>query len=361
MSLAVQFNSFQGQALSVPMHKIPNIPLGKVANRSVVRVFFPRMYHRFNSNKIPAVDMDLIYNRCLLPTIRHLMPNQATHWPADYAIALETSRDIVGHLHLGTVDISPHLLVDFASQYLETLQALRPYFREAYFGHELRGWKAATVHNIEDQNQPNQEQDPAYERVQALGDLTRILHMPSIQPDQWLIDIGLEFGIPGRVVTWRSIGHAALIKHLIPTLRNAEQVAANRNIFFIDNQMHLKDIAGFRWSPGNRSNTISYIQAYTTEKTVAYQLHEGIFRPRKPMELLSGRTIVKLIDDLDAQSGILFGCTGDNPNHPDARPQEGCARLEIRVPLANANDILRSYPHELIDQTLIQIPARHWW
>ena len=347
------------------MHKIPNLPLGKVANRSVIRIFFPRMYHLFDSNKIPSSDIELIYNRCLLPVIRQLMPNQATHWPVNYNVALETSRDIVGRLHLGTVDVPAHLLADFARLYLDMLAPLRPYFRDAYFAHELRGWKAATVHNIVRQNPQQQnggpEDDLQYERIHALNDLTRVLHMPSIQLDQWLIDVGIKFGIPGKIVTWRSVGHSALVQYLFPNLDNVQRALDRSKTFYVDNQMHLKDIAGFRWTPKNNTDMISYAQAYTTEKSVSYQLHQGIFRIRKPSELLAQHTITRLIDDLDKQSAILFTCTGDDDDHPEASPQEGCARLEIRVPLANANRVLISFPQHLHNQTLIQIPARHWW
>lgn len=82
------------------------------------------------------------------------MPNQATHWPPSYHVALQTGRDHAGRLHLGSLDIPAYLLDDFARLYLHRVQELQPYFRKAYYGHELRGWQAATVHNLGDQEQP---------------------------------------------------------------------------------------------------------------------------------------------------------------------------------------------------------------
>ena len=341
------------------MHKIPNLPLGKVANRSIVRIFFPRMYHRFDSSKIPSPDIELIYNASLRPIIQELMPNQATHWPYSYQVAMETSRDTSGRLHLGSLDIPAHLLPDFASQFLRSVQELRPYFRDAYFGHELRGWKGATFHNLSNYNIP--PQNDLHERVSALDDLTRVLDMPAINPDQWLIDIGLEFGAPHHVVTWRSLGHSALLRHLCPNIRNLDRVLERSKTFYIDHQMHLKDFAGFRWTPGQNAPPIHYMQAYTTEKSVSYQLHEGLFRQRKPLELLSDRPCGRLLHDLEKQSKILFSCTGDNPNHHQTGPQEGCARLEVRVRLSDANDILTDFPRDLINRTMVQVSARYWW
>lgn len=349
------------------MHSIPNVALGKVANRSAIRVFFPRMYQRAESRKIPMTDLQAIYNQCLRPLILRLMPNQGSHWPQDYNSAVETSRDHAGRLHLSSLDIPAHLLNEFARSYLERVQTMRPYFRDAYFGHELRGWKGATVHNLEDADEEvredgQPEEDPIYEHVNALEDLTRVLDLGSINQDQWLIDIGLEFGSPGKVVTWQTRGHRALIRYLLPDIENVEEALRNNRHYFVDNQMHLKDLAGFRWSPHTHSDVIHYVQAYTTEKAVSYQLHKGIFSHRKPSELLSDRVCKKLQKDLEQQGDILYACTGDDERIGDrSRPQEGCARLEVRVSLARVHDVLTRFPSQLVNRTMVQIPANYWW
>ena len=345
----------------VPMHSIPNLALGKVANRSAIRVFFPRMYRAFDTRKIPSQDLEAIYDRCLHPIITRMMPLLATHWPPTYQVALEQSRDRAGQLHLGSLDIPAHLLPDFARSYLDAVQNLRPYFRDAYFGHELRGWKAATAHNIgPDSDEENVDANNAatYERVQALNDLLNVLDMPSINQEQWLVDIGVEFGAAGQIVTWRTSGHEALIRYLLPGLENAGRVMARSKRYYVDNQMHLKDIAGFRWTPGSHSDTVHYVQAYTTEKAISYQLHQGIFALRKPTELLNERPRRKLLDDLNRQSDIFHTCTGDNEQ---PRAQEGCARLEVRVPLSHIGQILTNFPRHLLNATMVQIPARYWW
>jgi hypothetical protein len=205
------------------------------------------------------------------------------------------------------------------------------------------------------------EADLVYERVNALDDLTRVLHMPSIQEHQWLVDVGLEFGRPGKVVTWRSTGHMAVVRHLLPDIPNLERTFHRSKAYYVDNQMHLKDVAGFRWTPNQNIESVTYVQAYTTEKCVSYQLHEGIFRPRKALELLSKQACAKLVDDLDEQSAILFTCTGEDEDEPDVKPQEGCARVEVRVPLSDVNNILTDFPLELINETMVQIPASQWW
>ena len=342
------------------MHSIPNVAFGKVANRSVVRVFFPRMYTVMESKKIPIADLESIYDHCLRPIIQRLMFNQATHWPPNYRTVMETSR--TGHLHFRSLDIPSHHLHDLSRDYLNSLENLGEKFRDAYFGHELRGWKAATVHNLVQEAEEVPELGAAHERVGALEDLTRVLHMEEINPEQWLIDVGLEFGVPGKVVTWRTLGHQALVRFLLPDLDNPGRALSRSKKYYVDHQMHLKDLAGFRWSPGTHSELIHYIQAYTTEKAISYQLHTGIFSQRKASELLSRRLCTKLISDLERQGEILHTCTGDSEVEPeDRRPHEGCARLEVRVCLAEVDHALVHFPQNLLNRTMVQIPAGNWW
>ena len=50
-------------------------------------------------------------------------------------------------------------------------------------------------------------------------------------------------------------------------------------------------------------------------------------------------------------------CSGSQ-NH---RSQEGCARLEIRVPLQVAQTALRDVPHDMLREWTLSVPANHWW
>ncbi|KAI6009140.1 hypothetical protein EDC04DRAFT_2610733 [Pisolithus marmoratus] len=263
----------------------------------------------FDSPQIPQLDLELIYNCCLCPIVQRLMPNQATHWPPSYNANLQTSCDHAGRFHFSSFDIPTYLLHEFAEMYLDSIQQLCPYFRDAYFGHELRGWKAATVHNLdEDVDGGNQHEDnAAYECVNALDDLTRVLHMPSINPDQWLIDVGLEFGNHGHVVTWQKNGHAVLIQHLLPDHDNPTTAMECSRQYYIDYHMHLKDIAGFRWTPGRHSDVIKYVQAYMTEKAVSYQLHD-VGRYFKWLHLGAIYAIINNFHDVSSKDHISDNC-----------------------------------------------------
>ncbi|KAI6140231.1 hypothetical protein BKA82DRAFT_151863, partial [Pisolithus tinctorius] len=335
----------------LPMHKIPNFSLGKVANRSVIRVFLPRMVGKYESRAIPSHDLELVYDKCLRPLVRRHMHNMASHWPASYSSALSLYRDRTGIIHEGSLDIPAHILPMFGEEYLTKLATLRPYFRDAYFVHEFRGWKGATVHDPLD----------AQDRDLALQKFTDVLLMERIDPDSWYIDVGLEFGQHDKVVTWRATGHEIVLAHCLPSLdQEVIDPIVTKSTFHIDHMMHLKDLTGFRYVPGRKGHDdeVHYIQAYTTEKTMSYQLHPGLFTPLDPTSLLTTDNLKTIIKKTEEMSKILFECTGGSEG---GRAQEGCARLEVRVGFSQALSALTTIPSRLLRYCLVPLPAKSWW
>ncbi|KIJ57725.1 hypothetical protein HYDPIDRAFT_103939, partial [Hydnomerulius pinastri MD-312] len=337
----------QGTAIRVSMSTVPNMAFGKVANRHAVRLFFPRMYRAGQPPLIPSATLEMIYNKCLHPVIMDIMPNQATHWPVNYAAAMTLYRNNAGHLQLGSLDVPSMLLHDLCNNLLTNLHNTHPTLRDAYFGHELRGWKGATAHDGFNED----------DRQEGLEAMTSVLDLNAINPHAWHLDVAIEYGIPSRVVTWRAQGHRALLQYLLPDT-DITKLMKSKN-FFEDNVMHMNDVAGFHCETKSfgRDAKISYIQAYTTEKSVSYQLHNGIYATRKPQDLLSKAGLQKMIKDLDTISTTIFACAG-NRQEPS---QEGCARLEVRIPLSEANNILHNLHEDIIRECVIQIPASHWW
>ncbi|KAI6095801.1 hypothetical protein EDD16DRAFT_1501293 [Pisolithus croceorrhizus] len=334
------------------MYKIPNFCFGKVANRSVIRVFLPHMVNKYESRAIPKDDLQLIYDRCLRPLVRMHLPNMASHWPASYTSAIALYRDGTGRIHEGSLDVPAHILDTFGQEYLTTLSALHPYFRDAYFVHEFRGWKASSIH------------DPLHQldRQLALDKFTDVLSMDKVDPSAWYIDVGLEFGHSDHVVTWRDTGHEALLAHCLPSVDEVDvDSIVDKTTFQVDRMMHLKDLTGFRYAPGTKGHAdkVHYIQAYTTEKTMSYQLHPGLFSPLDPNSLLTSGSLNDLLQKVEEMSKILFECTADGDEARYA--QEGCARLEVRVGLSKALTALTTIPNNICRYCLVPLPAKTWW
>lgn len=222
------------------MHTIPNIPFGKVTTRHVVRVFFPRMYGKYEGAAVPSSNLKSIYNRALRPIMLQLMPNHATHWPVKYEAAMALYRDDRGQIHPGSLDVPSHLLPQLAEEYLQRIANIHTSFHDAYFGHELCGWKAATAHDADNED----------DRNLGLEDLTHGLDLDQINDHQWKVDVALEFGVPGHIITWCADTHATIIQWILPNLQNVDRIKNSKH-FYHDKVTHLQDIAGFRWTPSS--------------------------------------------------------------------------------------------------------------
>ncbi|KAG2108859.1 hypothetical protein BD769DRAFT_1365755 [Suillus cothurnatus] len=345
----------QGAEIRVPMHKIPNVALGKVQQRHVVRVFFPRLYSHSASLLgvgMSQADLALIYDRCLRPTMAEVIPESTDQWPTSYATAYTQFRNRFGTLAFSSIDIPWYRLEDVARTLLTKLGDEKPAFKDAYFVHELRGTKNATVHNGGDE----------YERQLAFEDMFEHVDVGSLVAQDWQVDVALAIGVPGHVVTWRESCHQELLCHLMPNapMPRIDRLMKNKGNFHLDRALQVKEFAGFRANTANVAGRdgISYVQAYCTSKNVTYQLNPGVFRRRQAKELLQKETEEKIIRDLDVMSEIFFECAGEQEG---VAGRDGCARLEIRVTLDNVMDSLSALPEDLIGRSVVAIDRRLWW
>lgn len=337
------------------MHKIPNIPLGKVEQRHVVRIFFPRLYTAASENPswvgLSQEDFALIYDRCIRPIMTQYLPQTRDRWPTSYNSALIHARTLTGSIAFNTVDVTWHILEELAVPLLTKLGEERDEFKDAYYVHELRGKKNAAMHDGDD----------AIARRMALDDIFEHVDDSYLDPRQWHVDVALTIGLPGHVVTWRESSHREILGFLMPDAGpdRIDRLMKSKSAFHVDRHLQIKEFAGFRATTTavTRADGISYVQAYCTEKNLTYSLHPGVFRRRRAKELLEKKTQEKIISDLDIMSDVIFECTGDGV--VDGR--DGFARLEARVPLDKALNWLSTLPEDLIQRSVIAISRRVWW
>ena len=120
---------------------------------------------------------------------------------------------------------------------------------------------------------------------------------------------------------------------------------------------HLYQLAGFRYNPRSRgvNEGIVHINVYTTDKSVTYQLHEGIFKTRKCSDLYP-RPLEKLCSDLHKVADSFAVCSGS-----EGQIQDGTARFELRVQMSKIHETLLTFPDNLIHDSVISIPSDIWW
>jgi hypothetical protein len=334
----------------VPLNHIPNCGLGTVEHRHITRIFFPRLYNQtVQQPKLSKDHLTQLYDQCIRPAVMEVIPSQASHWPVNYDSAFQQAQDMRGRLHFGSIAVPAVHLVAFCDALCSRLDSIES-FKGAYFGHDLRGLKGGTAHTEDEDGRSSEE---AFETFFDNVDMSRV------DQDNWLVDVALEIHDPGRVVQWSNSAHSAMLKYILPTL-DSEQInrLQRRPTFHLDQVAQLEDFAGFRCEPGQWGiqNGVSYINVYTTDKCPTYQLHAGVWRRRTCQDLLPG-ALDKLLEDLVKMSTIYKSCSG----HQGDLPQEGCARLEIRVPLISARTALRSPPKEDLRRWTFSLPPNLWW
>ena len=331
----------------VPAHKVPNICIGRFGVRRQVRLFFPQLYRADQPPAITQEDIAAIYNTGILPSIKEILPEAAAHWPPSYTTELIRAADRRGQIRAGTVDIPEDKVPAFATALRTRLRA-HPRLGKPWFQVEMRGEKGAYSFPFDDID----------ERNRAFNLFIEDLNMSQINQELWFVDIGLEIHHPGHCVQWLKSAHTRLIAHALPSIppdRAAE--IADLSTFHIDVNAHIYDFAGFRVEPGARArpDKLLYMNIYTTDKTVTYQLHDGIFNPRAASDLYPG-TLPKLVADLQKIGDTFCVCAGS-----EGHTQDGTARYELRVRLSKIHETLLEFPPELLELSVISIPNEIMW
>ncbi|TCD60512.1 hypothetical protein EIP91_009947 [Steccherinum ochraceum] len=342
----------RGRTHYVPMHKIPNFGLCKTMTRHITRIFLPKLYGRnpMTGAKVPAELLSQFYNECLRPSIAAVAPDTLTYWPVDYTHAYVKALDERHQLMFGTIDLPPPDLRDFEEELLRRMDAI-PDFENAFFGHELRGTKNTTRHN------PDVDQ----ERRDALNEFTSVLDSTRINLHEWQVDVALEISYPGHVLQWLRIEHKRVLREAMPSLTdNQLQAVLNSKLKTkIDYSSQLRDLAGLRCTPlaSGTGDRVSYINVYSTDKSVWYSLHKSYFR-RMNYDAALPRRIDTLLKSGDHVSETFRRCAGLSDT---GALQDGAARFEIRVPLYSALDALVSLPDGFFENALVAFESDIWW
>ena len=322
--------------------------LGKVERRHITRVFFPHLYEKGKSSAISTELRSHIYDKCLRQAAIEVNPLDQSRWPITYASAMELYRDDKGLFHFSTIDFPPRLLQPFAVRLLELFQ-MHEELKDAFFVHELRGTKGATQHD---------PKDVAQRRV-ALEDLFHAFDTSQFTASQWVVDVAREIRYKGHVLQWLTKSHRRVLEFLLPSAaEKISDVLNSSTQYHCDLSAQIGDIGGFRSQPGSRgaADRVAYINIYTTDKSATYQLHNGLFRRRKPWHLFPDK-IGTLVEDMAKMAETFRTCGGDQT----VDGLEGNARLEVRVPLDLAEHTLVDIPDDLIQQSLVAFDCPTFW
>lgn len=341
------------QAMSVDLHRIPNVCLSTADVRQKTLIFFPRMYTRGEARHLTKEELALLYDSCLRPAIATVVPSSLSHWPVSYQACLMAMKDKRNQFHPTRRDIPSHRLDQLCTELRNNLDQYT-YFKDSFFVHEWRGLKGATCHDPEDPDQCD-------EAFQAAFSMLRTDELLGPHGDnEWYIDVALEVYSPGLVLQWRTDSHEQLLQYGLPSAPpHRITTAVNGSHFKKDVSSLLYQLSGFRVEVPSvgAADFVRYANVYTTDKSATYQLHQGTFRRHRAEDLLPDR-LESFLNDVAELAKLYDICAGLR-----GVQHEGAARYEVRMKVVPGRIAhkLRTMPRDLINAAVVGFDPYDWW
>lgn len=218
-----------------------------------------------------------------------------------------------------------------------------------FFLHTIRGMKRTTLHNI------------TYEGARiGLEDALKDAQIPrdAISQGSWWVDVGVEF-CSGEVVPhclqWMTVSHHLIVKDALQIDQdNAERITKlGSKSYSRDLASHLPGVSGFRIEPGPNAEgryQAAYLHCYTTDKSVTY--HPNGHSHAKEI------TVLEAMGDVQPTPFIkkLFDAYLEAANRISSN-----ARIEVRVPIGFAEDVLVEINEIIFRKSLLSFPTPQWW
>ncbi len=304
--------------------------------------------------KLSQQDLADLYNIGILPAVKTIIPQHGAHWPPSYRAAMDLYRDQRGEFRFGSVDIPAKELAKFATELRGNLKD-HVRLKSFVFMIEMRGTKGMFTF----------PHGHAVKRRRAFNlfmeDLKMTGERENNEAGKWHVDVGLEVSRPGHVLQWRAAAQERLLAHALPSETPGSITRlVNGSYFHEDVSAHLYDLAGFRVEPHSRGtdDKVAYVNVYTTDKAVTYQLHQGAFSAHTCTSLFPG-TVPRLLRDIDSIGQMFLDCAGAAGG--DVRVQDGTARFEVRVELTQVLFAVPTFPRNLLARSIVCIPSEVWW
>jgi hypothetical protein len=181
------------------------------------------------------------------------------------------------------------------------------------------------------------------------------LRMDDLLLGEWWVDVGLQISSDsGECLAWRTDSHFHLMEEVlkIPQHRAHSITSIASSKYTRDLTSHLMAVSGCRISPGARAEgpfSVKYLQLYTTDKSLTYRKdngHHGKFITCR--DVLAGKA-ENYCEDLYK---VYLAAMGDNFS---------LARIEVRVPVGKATEVLLGLHAHTIRQWLVSFPRVVWW
>lgn len=295
--------------------------------------------------------MAIFYNHGLRPAIESVVGLASDEWPANYANELFRAQNpITGQFSFLTKTIAACdaglLAGEIRRAFRRTAHA--HYAEGLVVLHQIRGTKSSFKHDL--------EANP-YERMNNFLSVEGLSLRNLLFTGKWWIDVGVEISdLEGRCLAWRTDAHT----HITQQILEVEPTVAQRltkpgsSKYSRDLTSHLTSISGCRIEPGVRGrgpHNISFLQLYTTDKSVLYHPIPEYGKFGKfitCMDVLKGKSA----SFLSKLWTLYFDAIQSNI---------ALARMEVRLELSQAINVFFDLDPAFIRGCLYAVPSEDFW
>jgi hypothetical protein len=305
----------------------------------MIRIFFPGLLDQGTARSgsfLSKEELRDLYDKGVRPAVEAVAPASLHDWPADFFAESFRAKKHQHGFSQSSKPLPGYLAEEFSRELRSRLAEDVPWAKNIVFGTQIRGVKNATCHDLH-------ESRPALQRFLENIDTTR---------GHWYIDVALEFVDKGRALLWRSDAHHHIAAEALALRPEEAESFTTNSKHRVDLSSHLTALAGFQSSPTKSQGgpyQITYLQAYTTDKSVTYHPEKGHFG--------------KFITPSMAMTGAppTF-CENLEQAYKSARDKvDVAARIEVRVELKYANHVLLSFDHAVLHRSLVSMKRGVWW
>ncbi|KIL63771.1 hypothetical protein M378DRAFT_79097, partial [Amanita muscaria Koide BX008] len=324
--------------------KVPNTVLAMIDLRHTIRVFFPGLMNTpRKSSCLTDEESQTFYDHGILPAVQNTAATIVRDWPPSYQSEKFRASNGRGHYQESTHVLSVDDVPEFSHQLRQWMDQV-PWGQNMVFGTEIRGKKDATEH------QPFRD-DALTSLTNAFDDV----FYPGDNIDgHWWVDVAIELQLKRKAVVWRAGCATPILQSLQFDNHEIDLATQNKRLYEEDVCQHLLEVAGFRARMPRELSPyqISYVQAYTTDKSLTYHL--------------AGGGVAKQITAVQAMATSQEGgppyVQGLYDSYTSARGKiDVAARLEVRVPYAQAAAVLLRFPRDVFLKTTLVFPRELWW
>jgi hypothetical protein len=331
------------------VHKVPNLCIGKWGVHSLIRVVIPGLYDRHTKSPfLTQEDQTTFYEQGLLPAVQELCQNRSAEWPARYTDEMFRARSRNGTLRFQSKMIPQWNVGQLGSEIRSKLHTAEiPWAEGIVFLHQIRGVKDSTFHSVD---------EPAARQALDAFLLEESLDLDTIlSSGKWWIDVGVQVTATNKdSLAWRTDSHAHVVQEICDlspaTAQRLTSVGSSQ--YARDMTSHLPQVSGCRIGPGVQGqgpHKVAYVQLYCTDKSITYHPDQGHYG-----KFITCSDVVKgkAKDFIDQLYSLYLNAIDNN----DAQ-----ARMELRVPIEVASDVLLGMDVDVICGGLVSFPSVEWW